>query len=297
MNAPILVLGGSGMLGHKVFQRLRASLEGVECTLRVPATGAAARSGLFSGHETVVGVDARRWDSVDSVLSRRSPRWVVNCIGVVKQRDDANSAELCIEVNSLLPHKLANRVRAWGGRLIHFSTDCVFSGRRGDYTEVDASDAEDLYGKTKALGEVGGAHALTLRTSMIGRELAGHRSLLDWLLGQRGRTVRGFTRHFYSGVTTLHLADLVATIIERESPLEGLFQVTAPRTSKHDLLCMLRDAYRLDVAITPDDTTHCDRSMLGERFDTAFGRTAPNWQSLITELAHDTTPYDQWISP
>ncbi|MGA2988810.1 MAG: sugar nucleotide-binding protein, partial [Terriglobia bacterium] len=146
------------------------------------------------------------FNALEATLSALRPDYVVNCVGVIKQRTEAISPIPSITINSLLPHKLAQMAARWGGRIIHFSTDCVFSGKRGWYTEEDPSDAEDLYGRSKFLGEVVVANALTLRTSIIGRELVEHRSLLDWFLAQNHKTVHGYRRVIYSGVTTNYLA-------------------------------------------------------------------------------------------
>jgi dTDP-4-dehydrorhamnose reductase len=178
--------------------------------------------------------------------------------------------------------------------VIHFSTDCVFSGREGNYTEESPSDAEDLYGKSKYLGEVTAGNALTLRTSIIGRELANFRSLLEWLISQDGKTVRGFRRVVYSGVTTNYLAQLVGNLITDHPALSGLYQVTSPPVSKHDLLCMIRDAYGLTIDIVPDEREVSDRSMVGEKFRKATGYPPPEWPGLIKQLVSDPTPYRDW---
>ena len=173
-------------------------------------------------------------------------------------------------------------------------TDCVFSGRDGGYTETSPSDAEDLYGKSKYLGEVTAENALTLRTSIIGRELANFRSLLEWFLSQKGKSVRGFKRVIYSGVTTNYMADLVYRIVSEHPTLSGLYQVSSTAISKYDLLCMIRDAFRLDIEIIPDEKEVSDRSMVGDAFLRATGYRPPEWSGLIAQLANDPTPYDKW---
>src|SRR5664280_3037079 len=183
--AKIMVLGGAGMLGHKMFQVLRERFADVFCTVREHELEAPLdRVELLQGRDVLQGVDVTDSWALDAILSAFRPEYVINCVGIIKQRAEAVSPIPSITLNSLLPHKLAQMATQWGGRVIHFSTDCVFSGKRGEYTEEDHSDAEDLYGKTKFLGEVTVANALTLRTSIIGRELTQHRSLLDWFLAQ-----------------------------------------------------------------------------------------------------------------
>lgn len=291
----ILVLGGEGMLGHKMYQALLARYPDTACTVSRPLTESFYRRvGLFRQGEAIGSVDAMDLAALGSLLRKMTPAITVNCIGIVKQRDEAKDAIPSITINSLLPHKLAEFAAEWGGRVIHFSTDCVFSGRRGAYTEEDPSDAEDLYGKSKYLGEVAAGNALTLRTSIIGRELANFKSLLEWFLAQERKTVRGFRKVIYSGVTTNYMARLVGDLITDHPALSGLYQVTAPPISKYDLLCRLKEAYSLEVEIVPDEIEVSDRSMVGEKFRRATGIPAPTWGELAGQLANDPTPYDTW---
>jgi dTDP-4-dehydrorhamnose reductase len=250
----IVILGGTGMLGHKMFQHLRLRFPETVCTMhRSSSDPPYNRIGIFQGEDVVDGLDIFDFDNLSRHLLRLQPQFLINCVGVIKQRKDAASHISTLTLNSLLPHRLAELSAGWGGRLIHFSTDCVFSGRRGMYTEEDPSDAEDLYGKTKFLGETTEANALTIRTSIIGRELANHRSLLDWFLSNKGGRVRGYRKSIYSGVTTNHLAEVVADIILHHPQLQGVYQVASEPISKYDLLCLLREAYALNVAIDPVD--------------------------------------------
>lgn len=297
MTPRILVLGGEGMLGHKMYQQLRATFPGVHCTIRASlADTAIRRIALFAGPGVVDDVDVLREDRLHAVLGDLRPDVVVNCVGVIKQRSEAKDPIPSIAVNALFPHRLAEMVRPWQGHVIHFSTDCVFSGRRGGYTEDDQADAEDLYGRTKVLGEVQGPNALTLRTSMIGRELFEHRSLLDWFLQQRRKRIRGFTRVRYSGVTTNHLSRVVGDVLERRPWLNGLYHVASEPISKYDLLCLLRECYGLDVEIASDGDEVCDRTLNGERFAAATGYVCPPWRDLVRDLAGDPTPYSDWVA-
>lgn len=291
----VFVLGGEGMLGHKMFQVLSERFSDTVCSLRGRLPDAAYRRvDLFQHGRVVEGLDAMDLPQLEHAIEGLRPEFIVNCVGVVKQRDEARDAIPTITLNSLLPHRLAQAARRWGGRVIHVSTDCVFSGNKGGYTENDRSDAEDLYGKSKYLGEVTAENALTLRTSIIGRELMEFRSLLEWFLAQRGRTVRGFKRVIYSGVTTNHLAKLVASIISSHPELSGLYQVAGSPITKHDLLGLVRDAFRLDVEIVPDETEVSDRSMSAGKLRMAIGHVCPPWTDLVSDLAADPTPYEQW---
>lgn len=293
MRPEIVVLGGDGMLGHKVFQRLRAAAATVAAVRRHPPAGV----DLLAGADVVRGLDLMDFARTAEWLASVQPRFVINCAGIIKQRTQAGDAIPSITINSLLPHCLARWCARWNGRLIHFSTDCVFSGSRGGYRENDSSDAADLYGRSKFLGEVDAPNALTLRTSIIGRELAHHASLLDWFLSQNHGRVRGFRRAIYSGVTTNHLAELVERIVRRHGDLHGLYQVVSEPISKYDLLLGLREAYGLDIEIAPDDAEISNRGMRGDKLRAAIGYQAPPWPELLAQLARDTTPYPPLAGP
>jgi dTDP-4-dehydrorhamnose reductase len=292
----LLVLGGSGMLGHKIFQRLKRDCTAAYCTLHTQAkAGSFHGIPLFDDERVVWGVDVLRTVAFHALLRRLRPDVIVNCIGIIKQRASANATIPSIRINALLPHELAELCSEWQGRLIHFSTDCVFSGQCGHYREDDRSDAEDLYGRSKFLGEVIAPNTVTLRTSIIGRELAEHMSLLDWFLSQKkGATVRGFRKVIYSGITTNEMANVVTMMIRDLPTLSGLFQVVAEPITKYALLALVRDAYRLDIKLEPDDREVSDRSMNGEKFSTATGWRAPPWSTMVRELADDPTPYAEW---
>lgn len=291
----ILILGGAGMLGHKMVQALSARFPEAWWTIWGAKSDERWRRIPFLQAERCLdGVDVADWPALHALLLRVRPDEIVNCVGVIKQRPEAQDPIPSLTINSLLPHRLAEAVGSWGGRLIHFSTDCVFSGRKGRYTEADVSDAEDLYGRSKFLGEAAGEHALTLRTSIIGRELEIHRSLLDWFLLGEHSSVKGFRRVWWSGVTTNHLADLVGDILERHGDLRGLYQVSGGRLSKYELLCRLRDAYGLRIDVEPDDGPVNDRSLDGSKLAAAIGYQPPSWQRLMAQLVGDPTPYDRY---
>jgi dTDP-4-dehydrorhamnose reductase len=291
MQKKILILGGTGMLGHKMFQTLRERFEQTFVSVQDPA---AKKIELFQDERTIEGLDVADLAGVTALLGRHKPDVVVNCVGVIKQRSQANAFIPSITINSLFPHRLAEITSPWNGRVIHFSTDCVFSGKKGNYVESDQSDAEDLYGRSKFLGEVAAPNALTLRTSMIGRELKHFQSLLEWFLRQKSSRVEGYKHALYSGLTTNAIAKLVGDIIEHHPQLSGLYQVTGRTISKFDVLTLIQQRFKLPVEVVPDEMVYCDRSMVGEKFKQATGFSAPSWTQLIDELAKDETPYDRW---
>ena len=174
------------------------------------------------------------------------------------------------------------------------STDCVFTGRKGGYTEDDLTDAEDLYGRTKALGEVDRPHCLTIRTSIIGRDFLKQSALLEWFLAQRGGRVRGFRNAIFSGLSTQALARIMGDVIDRHTDLHGVLHIASASIRKLDLLCMVRDAMELDIVVEPFDDQPCDRSLSPARFVAATGYRIPTWDEMVAELAADPTPYDDW---
>jgi dTDP-4-dehydrorhamnose reductase len=296
VNPKIVILGGTGMLGHKLFQKLATAFPDTICTISQRVEDeSVARIPLFQSGRTIGGIDAIQFERLSSLLRNIRPDFIINCIGVIKQRPDASSCIPAIAINSLLPHQLAALCSEWNGRLIHFSTDCVFSGRRGMYKESDSSDAQDLYGRSKFLGETVAKNALTLRTSIIGRELARHRSLLDWFLSNIGGEVHGYRKSIYSGVTTNHLAEVVLDIVLHHPHLNGLYQVASRPISKCELLLLLKNAYALDVSICPVDGEEADRSMDGTKLRAAIGYACPPWSALVEQLAQDPTPYGEWL--
>ena len=296
MPAKIVVLGATGMLGHKMLQKLRPHFPLVIGTMYGRRTEEPySRIPLFDGPDIIEELDVLDWEGLSTALRNIAPDVVVNCVGIIKQREAAHEYIPSIAINSLLPHRLAELLAEWNGRLIHFSTDCVFSGRRGMYTETDFSDAEDLYGKSKFLGETPEKNALTIRTSIIGRELTNHRSLLDWFLSNKGRKVWGYRRSIWSGLTTNQLAGVVHLVIEQHPELYGVYHVANNPITKYDLLCLIRDAYGLEIEIELVDGENVDRSMDGIRFQSATGYQGPDWPKLLRDLAEDPTPYGEWL--
>jgi len=290
-----LILGGSGMLGHKLWQLFG---RGFNTYVTLRRDFAAYKDyQLFTPSRSLDHVSAEDFESVVGAIDVVRPEVIVNCIGIVKQSEAAKDPLLSIEVNALFPHRLARVCQEKGIRLIHISTDCVFSGRKGNYGEDDLSDAEDLYGRTKFLGELSYEGCLTIRTSMIGRELETSNGLIEWFLSQEGKTVGGYTRAIFSGFTTNALAEIIATIIDRQTQLHGLWHVASAPISKYDLLSLVREVYGLNIRIEPDEAVICDRSLNAERFRQATGFVAPPWYDMIEQMYRDPTPYSELRRP
>jgi len=291
----VLVLGGSGMLGHQLCRVLSARME-TWATFRVePARY--KKYDFISQERALGGVDAEDLASIRGVLEKVEPDAVVNCIGIVKQRDEAKQAIPSIQVNALFPHQLADLCQEENIRLLQISTDCVFSGLRGGYTEADTPDPVDLYGRSKLLGELHRPNCLTLRTSIIGWQLNTFSSLLSWFSQQRGQRIKGYQKAIYSGFSTRVLASLISDLIETRPDLTGLYQVASAPISKYDLLIALRNKLGWgDIQIDPDDNFYCDRSLVGTRFSVATGWQAPDWDEMLTGLAEEWPVYQEWYA-
>lgn len=271
------------MLGHQLWRRFQTAHD-VWVTLRRPVASYAAY-GLFDADRTISGVDAASVDDLAAAVRKVRPDAVINCIGVIKQLEAARDPLTSLTINSLLPHRLAALCKPVGARLVHISTDCVFSGRRGAYSEEDIPDAEDLYGRTKYLGEVQEPHCITLRTSIIGRELETRSGLIEWFLSQEGHTITGYRRAIYSGLTTPVLARVIDDVLLRHPDMSGLWHVSSDPINKYDLLCLARTAFGWDGEIVPDDEFVCDRSLVSTRFRLSTAFVPPSWPAMLSELA------------
>lgn len=278
----VLVLGATGMLGNAMIRILSENADwDVFGTVR---SGSAGR--FYSrriSEKLLAGIDVENHDSLVSVFNRIRPDVVINCIGLIKQLADANDPLLALSVNSLLPHRIARLCGLAGARFVHISTDCVFSGEKGNYRETDPSDAEDLYGKSKFLGEVDYPHAITLRTSIIGHELQSANGLLGWFLNQEAQC-NGYVNAIFTGLPTVTLAQIVRNVVIPHPDLSGVYHVAAQPISKHDLLKLIADIYGKSIEVVPDDKLVIDRSLSAGRFQEATGYLAPSWPELIKSM-------------
>ncbi|OGS52843.1 MAG: hypothetical protein A3J79_09340, partial [Elusimicrobia bacterium RIFOXYB2_FULL_62_6] len=228
------------------------------------------------------------------LLDGIKPSVVINCSGITLRNPEAASTISSITINALLPHQILSWCKANGARTIQFSTVCVFDGKDGNYNEDFPPNAQDVYGRTKSLGDLIDPQALTIRSSFIGRELQAGTELLEWFLSQRGKRIKGFRRAIFTGVTTSVMADTVADIIERFPALSGLYHLSSEVISKHDLLVLLRDACQADVEIIPDDEFVCKRDLDDRRLRQAIGFSPPSWKQMAADLAGESTTYAAW---
>lgn len=278
----ILILGVTGMLGNAMFRVLS---ETPNHEVYGSARNESARhhfNDKFS-QQIICGVDVENYDSLVRIFGIVKPDVVINCIGLIKQIADVEDPLRAISINTLLPHRLAALCRVGGARLIHISTDCVFSGKKGGYLESDFPDADDLYGRSKLLGEVDCNHAVTLRTSIIGHELSGNRSLIGWFLGQHG-SIKGYASAVFSGLPTVEISHVIRDFVLPHSELRGLYHVAASAINKFELLKLVAERYSKTIEIVPDHKLVIDRSLNADRFRQATGYVAPPWNELIKRM-------------
>jgi dTDP-4-dehydrorhamnose reductase len=278
----ILVIGATGMLGNAQFTEL-SKYDHFDVFGTVRKEEEVKKYLPAFSKKIFTNVDIEKLDTVSEVMDKIKPDVVLNCVGLIKQAPTASNTALEIYMNALFPHKLAMICQKYNARMIHFSTDCVFNGEKGNYKETDPSDAYDVYGKTKYLGEVSYDNCFTIRTSIIGHGLEAHASLIDWFLSQEG-TIKGFTKVIYSGFPTVEIARILAEYVIPNDSLKGLYQVTAEPISKYNLLKLVKKIYNKDIEILPFDEEVSDRSMDSSRFRKETGYTPPTWDQLIHKM-------------
>lgn len=284
----VLILGGNGMIGHRLCHILSKRMDVWATVKKNPSCYKEYK--LLSGVQLIGRVDVRDEFAIQYAIKYIRPDVVINAVGIVKQRKCNREPTTSIQVNALFPQKLATICRKSGIRVVQISTDCAFSGRKGNYTETDEPDPVDLYGRTKLLGELHAPGTLTLRTSAVGWQLDGFYGLLSWFYSQRGKKIAGYQKAVFSGLSTTALSTLIGDIIESKSELQGLYHVASVPISKHDLLIQLRDELGWDdIIITPDDELVCDRSLNGSAFYSATGWSAPSWSSMVGDLVKEWT--------
>ncbi|MEP6947028.1 MAG: SDR family oxidoreductase [Acidobacteriota bacterium] len=288
----ILIFGANGMLGHKLYQQLGANFHSFG-TIR-GTFESIAHFPFFERDRIVENINAADSASIEAAIRRVEPNVVINAIGIIKQLPSSHNVISALSINSIFPHRLAEFGEKYGFRLISVSTDCVFDGKRGNYTEDDIPNAEDLYGKSKALGEVTVQNCLTLRTSIIGRELGTSHSLVEWVLSNRGKRIEGFTNAIYSGFPTIVFADIIKSLIVDHKELSGLYQVASSPINKFDLLNLINKYYDAGIEIAPSDDLRIDRSLNAARFNQITGYEPPDWEEMVKKMASDPTPYEAW---
>ncbi len=281
----VLILGATGMLGYSLFSNLsevkKLNVFGSVRTLE-------GKYGFFKDYpgKLIENVDVNDFVSIENAIVKANANIVINCIGLIKQHDVSKQHVSAIEINSLLPHRLASLCDKYSARLIHFSTDCVFDGKRGNYREDDLPTATDLYGKSKCLGEVGYGSHLTLRTSIIGHELSSAVSLVDWFLSQ-DKEVNGFTKAVFSGLPTSYIAKILVERVLDNPDLKGLYHLSVDPIDKFSLISLVSEVYGKDIMIHENEDLIIDRSLNSRRFQESTMFTPPTWRELIEYMHKD----------
>ncbi|MEI8143294.1 MAG: SDR family oxidoreductase [Candidatus Berkelbacteria bacterium] len=276
----ILVLGATGMLGNALFTELS------KADFDVYGTARKMNPAFFPenlANKIIADIDIEDLLSLSTAIKELKPDVVMNCVGLIKQSPSASNTAMAIYMNALFPHRLASICEEYNARMIHFSTDCVFSGKKGNYTEKDFSDAGNVYGRTKYLGEVVYPHCFTMRTSIIGHGLETNASLVDWFLAQEG-DVTGYDKVIFSGFPTVEIARILTEYILPNHELSGLYHVSADPISKYDLLKLVAKVYSKKVNLISSDNEVSDKSLNSDRFRKISSYTPPSWDVLIEKM-------------
>ena len=280
----ILILGADGMIGHKIAQ----SLEDFELILASRKSISSKSIGIIKGEMVLHNLIT---DSLDSLLDNITPDVIINCVGITTRRGVEENIAHTRLLNSGLPYKLNSWVNSNSRKLIHFSTDCVFSGSKGNYQDYDLPDAEDLYGTTKAAGEVDGSNTLTIRCSMIGRELYNFTELFEWLIKNKNKKIEGYSKVLYSGITTVRMGKILNQILKKNLNLSGIYNISSTPISKFDLLVKLSNAFNLNVEVKQNINNKSNKVLISEKFTEITGIYPPNWDDLIPEFKEDCEKY------
>lgn len=280
------------MLGHKIVQAFHERFE-VWATVR-GVFADIERYGIFGKDRIIENVVATDLASIRRAVTTSKPDVVINAVGIIKQLASSRDVIKTLSVNSIFPHQLAEMSEEFGFRFISVSTDCVFDGQKGNYTEDDPPNALDLYGRSKHFGEVLTGPCLTLRTSIIGRELNTAHSLVEWFLSNKGKSVKGFVNAIYSGFPTVVFADIIADLIVNHKDLNGLYHVSSVPINKFELLQLIKLKYDLSIDVERFEDFKIDRSLDSTRFRDATGFSPEPWEQMVERMAADPTPYSRW---
>ena len=277
------------MLGHKLVQKLKIDFN-VWTSFRDSYKKYEIFK-IFDQKKVVDGVNVLNFESIQKIIKEVNPEIVINAVGIIKQLPSSKEVIKTLLTNSIFPHQLAEICAEENRYLINISTDCVFDGAKGNYKEEDISNASDLYGRSKSLGEVNRERCLTIRTSIIGRELFTNHSLVEWFLCNKGVRIKGFVNAIYSGFPTIILADIISALLKNRNFLEGLYHVSSEPINKYELLKLLKKAFQINVDIEPFEEFKIDRSLNSDKFREQTNFVPLSWEEMITIMANDKFPY------
>lgn len=285
----ILIFGGGGMLGHKLVQILQKEFE-VWATIRSEYERY-EKFGIFEKGKILDRVDILNFDSMKKTVENLNPDVVINAVGIIKQLPSSKDIVNTLLINSIFPHQLAEICNKNNCYFINISTDCVFDGKKGNYNEEDVSNASDLYGRSKSLGEVVKENCVTFRTSIIGRELFTEHSLVEWFLSNEGNRIKGFVNAIYTGFPTIILTEIISQLLKNKIFLEGLYHISSEPINKFELLKLLKIAYKSAVQIEPFEDFKIDRSLNSDKFRKQVNFQPQKWEEMIEIMANDKVPY------
>ncbi|MBA3335023.1 MAG: SDR family oxidoreductase [Acidobacteria bacterium] len=285
----ILVFGGGGMLGHKLVQKLQVDFD-VWTSFR-DSYKKYENLKFFNPEKIVNRVNVLDFESIQKTIREVNPEILINAVGIIKQLPSSKDVIKTLLTNSIFPHQLAEICAEENRYLINISTDCVFDGAKGNYKEEDISNASDLYGRSKSLGEVNNQRCLTIRTSIIGRELFTKNSLVEWFLSNEEVRIKGFVNAIYSGFPTIILAEIISELLRHQDFLEGLYHVSSEPINKYELLKLLKKAFQIKVEIEPFEEFKIDRSLNSDKFRKQTNFAPLSWEEMITIMANDKFPY------
>jgi dTDP-4-dehydrorhamnose reductase len=286
----ILVIGAGGMLGHMAVRVLGETFE-VFGTTRSESQSSSLLGRFLDPERWMTGIDVLNERHLENVFEQVKPDVVINCVGLVKQKMDSTSYIESLEINALLPHKLFVLGEKYHAKIIQLSTDCVFTCDDGIKRQTDIPNATDLYGRTKHLGELNYGTALTLRTSIVGRQLSGQESFFEWIISQQGKVSSGYRNALYTGLTTHALSNVMCKIIANNFSLSGIWQIASEPISKFELMTKLNRSLNLEIDIQEDTEFHCDRRLDGTQFLETTGIRVPTWDEMIQQFSDDQVSY------
>lgn len=287
----ILIFGATGMLGHKIVQLLSSrkylELYGINKNLK--------KRKLLEKNFNIKFIEQKDKISKKNLFiffNKNSFDYVINCLGIIKQKDKKFSKKEIVLINSRFPQIIDELSLLYKFKFIHFSTDCVFTGKKGNYSEKDFRDAKDLYGISKKNGEdLKKNNTLILRTSFIGHELFDNKSLLSWFLKTKQKNIQGYSKAFFSGLTNLEISKFIYSIIVKKNFYPGIFNLSGSKISKYELLKIINTKYKLNKSINKDEALKIDRSLLNKKIIKKFKFKNKSWNKLIDQMKNDFDIY------
>ena len=283
----ILILGGNGMIGHKMYQSISKIYIDTWVTLRNNLS-TYNFSQFYNSEKVVDSINLANFENLIYILNKINPDIIINASGITIRRGIESLKSNSIILNSALPHFLNEWVTSNNKRLIHFSTDCVFTGSKGNYLDNDKKDAFDLYGITKSMGEViDSQYAITLRSSMIGSELENKTELFEWFLKQKNKTIKGFNKVIYSGITTTKMAEIVVKLIDQYPKLSGVYNISSKPISKFELLKSWNNIFDINANIEVDNSYTSNKNLVSDYFYKTISMEQPDWVELSNQLKID----------